>query len=481
MSAPRSSPEPRTATAHSGTFLETAATIHAGAILIGASWAFGGNIAWAAPALSWFGTLGLFITIATVFARFRQERRSLRALHFLWPLLGYNALVLLSTLQPAFRSGTIYDANVLVPISSLTGWPCSAQPAVSLRELWLFNALFLPAFNLFLCVRNRRILRRLLMALVVNALVLAIFGTLQKLSGSSGLFFGAVASPNKTFFASFIYHNHWGSFVLLMTAVTLGLIFHQSSREDLQPLRNSPVFLGIVGTLILAASAPLSTSRSSTALVGLLLGVTLFDAIRRQLRTRNPQSRSRGATIAALLLMGIISAYAIYDLARPIIASRTADTREQVAAMRATGSIGSRAQLYRDTCRMAQERPAFGWGLGSFPVVFQLYNTQESSDRLPVLYVDAHSDWLESFAETGIAGTALLGFLVLLPAQMALRRRSRSQPLPAYLFGGCGLVLLYAWIEFPFGSPAVIAAFWICLFSAARLAQLTERERPTRA
>ncbi|ATC65696.1 hypothetical protein CMV30_18045 [Nibricoccus aquaticus] len=459
-------------------FLELFAVLHAAALVIFASWALGGNIAWARPVLSIFGSLGLVLTIAAIFIRLRDERASLRALHFLWPLLGYNALVLLSTLQPAFTSGVIYGANVLVPITPLTGWPCSAQPTETLLELWLFNALFIPAFNLLLCVRMRHSLRALLLILAGNAVVLAIFGTLQKLTHSSGLFFGAIASPNKTFFASFIYHNHWGAFVLLMLAAALGLVFRHALRPDSRDFFHSPAFLGLVAALLLAATAPLSTSRSSSALVALLLGLALLDALRRLINRRSSEKRSRFAPALALVLTALIAAYAIFDLARPIIAARATDTREQLAAMRATGGIGSRATLYADTWRMAADRPAFGWGLGSYAPVFQRYNTQQSIDSLPIIYVDAHSDWLQSLAETGFTGTALIGLLVLIPVVTTLRHR--PGPLPAYLLAGCGLVLLYAWIEFPFGCPAVIAAFWITLFSAARLAQLDAHDRPAR-
>jgi O-antigen ligase len=456
--------------------LEILAAIHAGVVIVVASWALGGNIAWARPLLSILGSLGLVLTVAAVVSRLRSERASLRPLHLLWPLLGYNALVLLSTLQPSFRAGIIYDAEVLVPVASLTSWPSTARPAETLRQLWLFNALFLPAFNLFLCVRTRRTLRTLLLVLAGNALALAIFGSVQKLTGASGLFFGAVASPNRTFFASFIYHNHWGAFLLLMLAASLGLVFHHALRPGARDFWHSPAFLGLVGSLLLAATAPLSTSRSSSVLCALLLGIALLDGLRRLLRRRSRENRSHLAPVFALVVAGLLAACAIFDLARPIIAARTADTREQLAVMRAQGGIGSRATLYADTWRMAADRPWFGWGLGSYPPVFQRYNSQRSVDGLPMFYVDAHSDWLQSLAETGFTGTSLLGLLVLLPLATTLRHR--PGPLPAYLIAGCGLVLLYAWIEFPFGCPAVIAVFWVTLFSAARIAQLDAHDRP---
>ena len=121
---------------------------------------------------------------------------------------------------------------------------------------------------------------------------------------------------------------------------------------------------------------------------------------------------------------------------------------------------------------MARDRLAFGWGMGSYPVVFTFYNTQPAgADRLPHYYHDAHSDWLQGVAELGLAGTGLVGLLGLLPL-LSLHGFRRSGPLPRSLGAGCALVLLYAWVEFPFGSPAVVLAWWLCFFAAVRQGQL---------
>jgi hypothetical protein len=55
------------------------------------------------------------------------------------------------------------------------------------------------------------------------------------------------------------------------------------------------------------------------------------------------------------------------------------------------------------------------------------------------------------------------------------RRRRRFESLPRALLAGCGLVLLYAWIEFPFGNTAVALTWWLCFFVCLRYARPTER------
>lgn len=449
--------------------IENAAIWHLGFLLVFTSWSFGGNIGWAQLALTIGGGLGALVTLVE-FQRRRRERASLRPFHWLWPLAGFSALVVASTLQPNLRTSVIEGVTVFLPRDVSRFLPSSAQPRLALRELLLFVALFLPCFNLAIVVRSRRLLCRLLWAMVINAFALAVFGSLQKLIHAPGLYFGAVRSPNTRFFASFIYQNHWGAFALLHLAMGLGLLFRTGRDPRYRNFFQSPAFLGLVGLLFLAASIPLSASRSCTIMAVVLLSLAGVTAWRRFAAGQ----LSRGAALlggaGAALLLGLTVV-----LAAPVMQSRLVDTKEQLAHIRATGSIGSRAQLYRDTWEMAEDRWLFGWGLASYPWVFARYNRQVSTDRLPVYYEDAHSDWLQSLAETGIAGTACRALLLALPLG-ALRLRRRLSTTSSYLLLGCGLVLLYAAVEFPFGNPAVVLTFWLCWFAAIRLAQLDERE-----
>jgi len=50
--------------------------------------------------------------------------------------------------------------------------------------------------------------------------------------------------------------------------------------------------------------------------------------------------------------------------------------------------------------------------------------------------------------------------------------------LPRYLLTGCGLILLYAWVEFPFANPAVVLTFGATYYCAVRYALLDEGSAP---
>lgn len=457
-------------------YLETIAACHVGAMALLATWALGGGVGWARDTLAVFGSLAPIITILAIRARLLSAHASLRVLWWLFPLAVFNIIVVTSLFHPGFRTAIIEGASILIPQPVPLFMPSSARPDLSLQELWLFNALYLPCFNLMLAVRHRRTLRNLLYFSVGNAVVLSIFGTLQKLTGADGLFFGRVHSPNATFFASFIYHNHWGAYAILGTAIGVGLIFNRDGRHHARDFFHSPAFAGAVAVFLLAATIPLCGSRSCTILVIAIIMAAIFHGFVRIQRTAQRSGRPSRVLLVAGAVAIAIAIASIYILARPIIHERASDTREQLREMRSMGGIGARAALYRNTWKMAADRLPFGWGLGSYGTVFQAYNTQESIDGLPQFYNDAHSDWLEITAETGLTGFACMAMLVALPI-LTLRRHRPLHSLSLHMLIGCVLVLMYAWIEFPFGSPAVTLTFWLCLFSCVRLSQLSASER----
>ena len=458
--------------------LEWAVLIHLAILLIGTTWGFGGGAELLRPIIAWWGSLGCLLTLAAVQDREAWRDGWIKPLRWLAPLVVFNLLVLLGCFHPSFRELTYDTEIILVPTPTGASLPTSTRPALSLHALWLFNALWISSFNLALVIRQRRALRGLLILIGVNALILAVFGTVQKLSHSDGLFFGAVPSPQKHFFASFIYHNHWGAFALLSISVFLALIWHYARRSDDRNFFHSPAFGGLVAVLLLALTIPLSNSRSSTLLSLALLGGAFFHWIFRLIRHRRRFRQSVALPLSTAVAALALAAAGVWFIAQDSIAMRLALTKEQVGMMRAMGGLGSRADLYRDTWRMAREKPWFGWGMASYPHVFTLYNTQKSVDKLPVFYRDAHSDWLQSLAEHGFVGTTMLGLCALVPL-LHLRRRHLASPVPAYLLAGCGLILLYATVEFPLGNIAVVLTWWVCFFSAVHYARLYDREAAT--
>lgn len=248
-------------------FLGPLVAVHAALFVIGVSWAFGGNADWVRVPISAWGTVGMLLTLALV--AFPRSRGALvpGTLKWAWPVLALNVLVAVSCLTPGLRVVTSGGVQYFMPLKVAWWIPSSAQAGPSLSALWLFDGIYFSSLNVALAVRSKATLRALLAMLAGNALVLSVFGTIQKLLSSTGIFFGAVRSPQVHFFASFVYDNHWGAFIVLMTSVTAGLVLRYADGARGRGFFGGPAFAGIVAACLMGVSVPLSGSRACTLLL----------------------------------------------------------------------------------------------------------------------------------------------------------------------------------------------------------------------
>ncbi|MDI1319892.1 MAG: O-antigen ligase family protein [bacterium] len=460
--------------------LDRLVIFHFSTLLIFTAWAFGGQAPWVRAVIAAWGAAGVLLFIIGCVTRPKATAGDTTwpALRFLWPLWLYDVIVIASCFNPNFNETLIAGRPSLVMADPVWWLPSAARPLLAWKELWQFNVIVLSCFNICLVLQRRGLIRTVLFVMGLNAVALAVFGTFQKLAHSDGLWFGLVPSPNPKYFSTFIYHNHWGAFTLLNTAVCVGLLFHYLRRGGERDIWHSPVLLGALATLLLALSVPLSASRSCTVLTGLLLFGALTHFLLRLVRRRRERHESALLPVAAIVFAALLSVAAIAYLSREVIAQRTRLTTEQLAHIAKEDTLNSRLTLYRDTWRMAAAKPAFGWGLESYAHVFWVFNTQRTAEAVFYIpfYAEAHNDWLQSLAETGFVGTGLLALLLLGPLLSVPWRRVGSV-IPRYLLAGCVIVLLYAWVEFPFANPAVMLTFCATFYCAVRYAMLDIREQ----
>src|SRR2546423_14611043 len=128
-------------------------------------------------------------------------------------------------------------------------------------------------------------------------------------------------------------------------------------------------------------------------------------------------------------------------------------------------SGSSRAQYWHVAWRDYQDHPWLGSGAGSF----QRRWLRSRPAELPVL--DPHSLYLETLAELGPVGLALLAALLGLPVAAGVI--ARKQPIAAPAFGGYVAYLVHAAQDWDWELPAVTLAGLGC---AVALLILAERE-----
>ncbi|HEX3729573.1 MAG TPA: O-antigen ligase family protein [Opitutaceae bacterium] len=459
--------------------LEVAVLVHVGIFLAAAAWIEGGSPVGVREGLAAWGSLSVPLFLAAVLPRASGISARPGLLRWLWPLALFNGVTLAACLTPNYRE-VHFGAQVMLTPLTLGAWPPStAVPALTLHGLWLFDAIYLSCFNLALVARRRRGLRTLLVFAALNAAALGVFGTIQRLTNAPSMYFGMLPHENLSFFfATFAYHNHWGSFALLMIVVCLGLGWHYFRQTDPRQVARSPAIMALLGAALLALTEPLSASRSCTLLLLPVAACALGQWMTRLVRQRRRFHESVAAPLAAALAGVAAIAAAGWMLAGNIILTRLDTTREQLAAMSAHGANDSMIVRYRDTWHMALDKFWFGWGMDSYPHVFMRYNSQliNPADGLYNYYYNAHNDWLQSLSEHGLAGTVLIAACGLVP--LGALRGHRPGLLAGYLLFGCGLILLYSLVEFPFDNPCVALSWWLCFFAAIAYVRLSERSTP---
>lgn len=453
--------------------LDKIVLIHVGVLILGSTWAYGGNIWWARTALSIWAGFGLPIALAGFFQRDQANERARRKAWWLLPPALYAALVIASAFNPSFKFATIEGELLMTHTGAARpAWPSTVNATDSLRSLWFGVGVYLSAFNVALVLRSRAALRFLLVLIAANTLVLSVFGTLQKLTGA-GFYLGAAVSPNVRFFSTFIYNNHWGAFMILSLATAAGLLFYHAKKHEGRDLWHSPFSAALLGILLIAVTAPVSASRAATGMAAVLTIIATIHALLRIIAARRRSSRSAWPLISLVLAFVVAAAAAAGWLGFRSITERYTETRRVIDQNQSIW--GARAELYRDTWELARQKPVFGWGLDSYSAAFQLIRPRplQASRQYESSYGTAHNDWLQSIAETGFAGTILLLATFAVPLSRLPARQLRH-PLTAYPVLGIGLILLYAGVEFPFSNGAVLITFWILLFTTIRHAQLTE-------
>lgn len=453
---------------------ETLVLLHLGVLVVGLAWWFGGQSPGARQALLVWSTLGALLFFFAWGSLRQAGAAGMGPARHLWPLLLFDALVIVSCFNPSTQLVMHEGEQMWRHIDPRWSWlPSSARPDLSLRELWQFNGIVLSCYNAFLVLQRKRALRLLLAIVAVNALALAVFGTFQKLSGATGLWFGLVPTPQPYFFATFVYHNHWGAFTTLNLAACLALLFHTLRRGGHRDFWHSPVFFGSVAVVFIAATAPLSGSRSTTALTLLFLAGAWAHFVLHTIRRRREHHESAALPVAAIVVAAAVALAGVLSLSRDVIRTRAQLTTAQLESIRTEDTLNSRLRLYADTWRMAAEKPVYGWGLESYGDVFRIFNSQRPTELWfePRVYREAHNDWLQALAEVGFAGTAALLLLGVAPL-WRVKWRHIASSLPRYLLVGCSLVLLYAGVEFPFANPSVMVGFWLSLYVAGRYARL---------
>ncbi len=182
-------------------------------------------------------------------------------------------------------------------------------------------------------------------------------------------------------------------------------------------------------------------------------------------RVRLPRVSGRAAVVLGLAVVALAAAAIVAGGEREVRAARSAPATQQGAPDRLLSTSTSFRSDYWDVAvDMFREHPLGGAGAGGFERTWL-------RERTALLYVrDAHNLYLETAAEVGVVGVALLLVALLMP--LAAARRAIHRPAGAAVIAAYVALLAHAVLDWDWELPAVT---FCTVFLAVALVRLGGR------
>jgi len=232
----------------------------------------------------------------------------------------------------------------------------------------------------------------------------------------------------------------------------------------------------VIASLIIGLTVPLSGSRSCSIVYGFNFAIYLAMLLTFELPNGNsPTFKKLVAGVIALVASGMLIGSSLL-LHKENKEEMVRTTKRQYSNLVEKGQQESRFYISRDTWKMFAEKPIFGWGLGSYPLIINIKGKYLGAEHGGARFDHAHNDWLEYMAETGIFGFIVISILFLAPYR-TYTRDGRLNPLSNWLWGGAALLLLYAIVEFPSRTPAVALLITLMIAIATKYGVLEKQRK----
>lgn len=327
--------------------------------------------------------------------------------------VGFQALpipaFLVAFLSPE-RFRLEQEAAHLLGKASPPGWfTISVDPGLTRRYFWEFLGIASYTFLSWNVIRDRRALRRLLLAMFANGAALTLFALIQRATWN-GFLYWVRPFHGGDVFGPYINRTHMGGLLLLLVPLGLGYLSAQSARrENGEPfdwrawVRLPPGELLeriVLPLLLLIMAAGVLTSNSRGAMASLLLALLLMAL---WFASRGREGRSGLIGVAAFAIAGLLGALWI---AADLFLGAT----ERLAGEALAPEQSARLALWKEALELWQRFPWVGSGLGTFEAAFGLVR-----EVFPGNYVVTHaeSDYVQLLCDTGLVGLGMAFWLIL--------------------------------------------------------------------
>jgi O-antigen ligase len=365
----------------------------------------------------------LFVLMAfstlTVFVRSAWALQSFQVGVF--ALLAVYLLIGIRRKREQVASGVTPWLVYLIPL-----WGCfqlvahTTASTVETRESVLRWGALAGVFFLSQIVATTAKARRMLLsAFLCFATAMAVL-CLAQLFTSHGQVFWIVPSGYDEVYATFPYYNNYAQFIELALPIALWRAMNEGWRSWWYAPAGGLLYASVIG----------SATRSGTVLcTAELLAMLVIGLV----KLRDPKmSRHSRSTASMVLAVPVLAAAFTLAVGWEVVWLR----------LQQSNPFQGRHAFLVAARNMAMQRPLTGYGLGTFPEIYQRYAIED----FPFYANHAHNDWAEFAADGGIPFL----LLVFIPFAACIPSAIRNP-------WGIGLtvVMIHACVDYPFPRPAV--------------------------
>lgn len=377
----------------------------------------------------------------------------------------------------AGRSGGLTDTLAL--------WrPISIAPELTRTDLLKFLAycslffvvLFYPFEVSGRSSREERFYRAILLTVLISGILVACIGVVQRFTWNGRILWFFVpydwgtprpeGMPHAT--GPFINHPPFANYLAMLLPLALVGLFSRSWLVGQPRQRAFKLFCGLT-LCVLSLGIGLSLSRGGWIGSGIGLGSLGWLVYALPQRERPPVLR-RPRFALRLALAGTAGVLFLVLLTAGPTGRQQIDTRIERTVVTGENFL-LRFNIWQDSLGMLWDFPTLGVGLGAWPELFPRY---QRPPWTPVFIREAHNDYVELMAETGVVGLLLVAWLLWRIGTYLLRSLrtvpSRFVTLYAGLVAALAIMAFHEFFDFPLQVPANAFLFTLFLSLALRLA-----------
>ena len=291
--------------------------------------------------------------------------------------------------------------------------------------------------------------RRLALIFSVYGAALAGFALIYGISANDRLYWLRLPRNGGWIYGPYVNHNHYAGLMEMLVPIPLVLALTRLASTRARAAAAAAAAL-MVGTIFLSGSRG-----GMLAIVAeLVILAVLLVKEKRNLRT---------AALVGVFLMTVVGF--ILWIGGDAVVKRWASVGESHSEI----SSDVRLNIDRDAFRMFRKKPVLGWGLGTFPVVYPQFRTFYTNSFVN----EAHNDYLQLLAETGLLGFGTMLWFLLTLYSRAIKKignwvgdLSGATALACVL--GLSGILVHSALDFNLQIPANAALFYVlCTIAAA--------------